>query len=105
VPLASGILKTPFTLRYQDIEIGTGAEVKPNKWYKVNYAGWLGAYVCDDDGHKVDSWADHTVPVMDADGKPVMDGDGKPKMEPPQPNGLPQGFGCVIPTGTKDSTA
>ena len=50
VPPARGILKTAFTLRYQDIHIGTGAAAEPNKIYKVNYTGWLAA-----DGHKFDS--------------------------------------------------
>ena len=92
VPAAHGILKTAFSLRYQDIRIGTGAEAEPNKTYKVNYTGWLAA-----DGHKFDSSYDHKSPVMGQDGKPEMDADGKPKMDDGQPISFPQGFGRVIP--------
>ena len=35
--------KTAFTLRYQDIKLGTGADAEPNKLYKVLYTGYLGA--------------------------------------------------------------
>lgn len=97
VPAAPGVQKVAFSLRYEDIKVGDGPEATPNKWYKVNYTGWLGANGRDDDGHKFDASADHPAPVMDADGKPVMDADGKPKMGPPQPIGFPQGFGRVIP--------
>ena len=92
VPPARGILKTAFTLRYQDIHIGTGAAAEPNKIYKVNYTGWLAA-----DGHKFDSSYDHKAPVMGKDGKPEMDADGKPKMSDGEPISFPQGFGRVIP--------
>jgi peptidylprolyl isomerase len=88
----AGIKKIAFSLRYQDIKIGTGAEAGPNKWYMVNYTGWLAA-----DGRKFDSSFDHRSPVMDADGKPVLDADGKPKLSDPQPIGFPQGVGRVIP--------
>ncbi|WP_348262527.1 FKBP-type peptidyl-prolyl cis-trans isomerase [Telmatobacter sp. DSM 110680] len=92
VPPARGILKTAFSLRYQDVHIGTGAEAEPNKIYKVNYTGWLAA-----DGHKFDSSYDHKSPVMGKDGKPEMDADGKPKMSDGEPISFPQGFGRVIP--------
>ena len=92
VPPARGILKTAFSLRYQDIHIGTGVEAEPNKIYKVNYTGWLAA-----DGHKFDSSYDHKMPVMEKDGKPEMDADGKPKESSGEPISFPQGFGRVIP--------
>lgn len=92
VPPARGILKTAFSLRYQDIHIGTGVEAEPNKIYKVNYTGWLAA-----DGHKFDSSYDHKMPVMGKDGKPEMDADGKPKESSGEPISFPQGFGRVIP--------
>jgi peptidylprolyl isomerase len=92
VPPARGILKTAFSLRYQDLHIGTGAEAEPNKIYKVNYTGWLAA-----DGHKFDSSYDHKTPVMGKDGKPEMDADGKPKENDGEPISFPQGFGRVIP--------
>jgi peptidylprolyl isomerase len=92
VPPARGILKTAFSLRYQDVRIGTGAEAEPNKVYKVHYTGWLAA-----DGHKFDSSHDHKMPVMGKDGKPELDADGKPKMSEGEPISFPQGFGRVIP--------
>jgi peptidylprolyl isomerase len=92
VPPAHGILKTAFSLRYQDVRIGTGADAEPNKVYKVHYTGWLAA-----DGHKFDSSHDHKTPVIGKDGKPEMDADGKPKIDEGQPISFPQGFGRVIP--------
>ena len=93
VPPVPGLQKTLFSLRYQDIKIGTGPEAEPLKLYKVHYTGWLAA-----DGHKFDSSFDHPrQPATDADGKPVLDADGKPKLGDPQPIGFPQGFGRVIP--------
>ena len=92
VPPVHGVVKTAFTLRYQDIRTGTGAEAEPNKMYKVHYTGWLAA-----DGHKFDSSYDHKTPVIGADGKPELDADGKPKMNEGQPITFMQGFGRVIP--------
>src|SRR5208282_959324 len=43
VPPVKAAVKSAFTLRYQDISIGTGAEAAPNKLYKVQYTGWLAA--------------------------------------------------------------
>lgn len=85
-------VKTAFSLRYQDIKIGTGAAAEPNKMYKVQYTGWLAA-----DGHKFDSSYDHRMPIMDKDGKPVMGDDGKPKLGDAQPLSFPQGYGRLIP--------
>jgi peptidylprolyl isomerase len=92
VPPARGIVKTAFSLRYQDIKVGTGKDAEPNKIYKVHYTGWLAA-----DGHKFDSSYDRRTPVIGADGKPELDESGKPKMGDPQPISVPQGFGRVIP--------
>jgi peptidylprolyl isomerase len=92
IPPARGLVKTAFSLRYQDIKLGTGAEAEPNKMYKVLYTGWLAA-----DGHKFDSSEDHRFPVMDKNGKPVLGDDGKPKLGDPQPMNFPQGFGRLIP--------
>lgn len=98
VPVVRGIVKSaPFTLRYQDIAIGTGAVAEPNKMYKVNYTGYLGVNGRPDDGHKFDSSFDHRAPVMGKDGKPVMGDDGKPKLGDAQPMAFPQGFGRLIP--------
>jgi peptidylprolyl isomerase len=92
VPVAKGIVKTAFSLRYQDIAIGTGADAEPMKMYKVKYTGWRAA-----DGVKFDSWDEHPAPVMDKDGKPEMDEDGKPKVGAPEPASFPVGIGRMIP--------
>lgn len=86
------MVRTAFTLRYQEIKIGTGKEAEPNKVYKVHYTGWLAA-----DGRKFDSSYDHKTPVMGKDGKQELDADGKPKMNQAEPFAFPQGFGRVIP--------
>jgi len=92
VPRARGVVKTAFSLRYQDVKIGTGADAEPNKIYKVLYTGWLA-----EDGRKFDSSEDHRLPLKDKDGKPVLGDDGKPKLGDVQPISFPQGFGRVIP--------
>lgn len=92
VPRVRGVVKTAFSLRYQDVKLGTGAVAEPNKLYKVLYTGYLAA-----DGHKFDSSDDHRQPQRDKDGKPVLGDDGKPKLGDPQPISFPQGFGRVIP--------
>ena len=98
VPPVKGIVKAAFTLRYEDIKIGTGAEAEPNKMYKVQYTGYLGSNGRPDDGHKFDSSFDHPgPPVRDKDGKPELGADGKPKMGEPQPMAFPQGMGRLIP--------
>ena len=93
VPAVKGILKTAFSLKYQDVKIGAGAIAEPNKVYQVHYTGWLAA-----DGRKFDSSHDHPAsPVIDSTGKPVMGADGKPKQEAGQPIRFIQGVGRVIP--------
>jgi len=86
VPPGRGIVKTAFSLRYQDIKVGTGADAEPGKLYKVHYTGWRAA-----DGAKFDSSYDHRAPVMDKDGKPEKDADGKPKLGEAQPFQFLQG--------------
>jgi peptidylprolyl isomerase len=92
VPRVRGVVKTAFSLRYEDIKLGTGAEAEPNKIYHVMYTGYLAA-----DGHKFDSSDDHRQPLKDKDGKPVLGDDGKPKLGNPEPIAFPQGYGRVIP--------
>lgn len=92
-----GPMKTAFSLRYEDLKVGTGALAEPNKIYKVFYTGYLGANGRPDDGHKFDSSDDHRRPTLDKDGKPVMGEDGKPKLGDPEPLEFPQGFGRLIP--------
>lgn len=92
VPAVHGVVHTAFSLRYQEIKIGTGKEAQPNEIYKVLYTGWLAAT-----GHKFDSSEDHRQPVRGKDGKPVLGPDGKPELGEAQPISFPQGFGRVIP--------
>lgn len=92
VPAVAAPVKTAFSLRYQDIKVGTGADAVPYKLYKVLYTGYRAA-----DGIKFDSSDDHRQPVMDKDGKPEMDANGKPKMGAPEPLAFPQGMGRLIP--------
>jgi len=87
-----GILKTAFSLKYQDFVIGTGKLAEPGKIYKVHYTGWLAS-----DGTKFDSSYDHRAPVMHKDNKPVNGPDGKPQLGDPQPLTFPQGRGRLIP--------
>jgi len=93
VPPAKGPVVTAFSLRYQDIKIGTGPDAEPRKIYKVHYTGWLAA-----DGHKFDSSYDHPgQPIMDKDGNMERDEKGQVKLSEPQPISFPQGMGRVIP--------
>ena len=93
IPVVRGIVRTAFSLRYEDYKLGTGAEAEPGKMYKVHYTGYLAS-----DGTKFDSSYDHPrPPVLDKDGKPVLDADGKPRQGDPQPLSFPQGFGRLIP--------
>ena len=98
VPVVKTVKKTLFSLRYQEIKIGTGAEAEPTKLYKVLYTGRFGGNGRADDWKKFDSTDDHPrQPVLDKDGKPVLGDDGKPKQGPPQPISFPQGYGRAIP--------
>jgi len=87
-----GIPKTAFSLRYQDIRIGTGPEGESGKLWHVKYKGWRAK-----DGVVFDAWDKHGQPVMGKDGKPEMGPDGKPKMSDPEPMPFPQGVGRMIP--------
>lgn len=91
IPVVHGMMKTAFSLKYQDYKIGTGPVAEPNKMYHVLYTGYLAST-----GAVFDSSNDHRQPVI-KDGKPVMGADGKPEYGPPQPFVFPQGFGRVIP--------
>ncbi|WP_420238601.1 FKBP-type peptidyl-prolyl cis-trans isomerase [Telmatobacter bradus] len=93
VPPVKGLLKTAFSLRYQDVIVGSGPLAESNKLYKVAYTGWLAA-----DGTKFDASADHPAsPVYDNTMQVIKGDDGKPKTEAGQPIVFPQGFGRVIP--------
>jgi len=83
--------KTLFSLKVQDLKIGTGAEVEPG-WYKVKYTGWRAA-----DGVVFDSWDQHPTPLKDKDGKQEVDAEGKPKVGPPEPIAMPLSSGRMIP--------
>jgi peptidylprolyl isomerase len=86
------IPRTAFSLKYQDIKLGTGPAAESNKLWHVNYTGFRAV-----DGVIFDASADHKQPVMGKDGKPELGPDGKPKMGEAQPMAFPQGMGRLIP--------
>lgn len=92
IPRVRGIVKSDFTLRYEDIKVGTGADAEPYKMYHVNYTGYLAAT-----GEKFDSNSDRRQPVTGTDGKPEIGPDGKPVLGDLQPLIFPQGMGRLIP--------
>jgi len=92
IPPVHGVIKTAFSLRYEDIKIGAGADAEPGKLFKVIYTGYRAA-----DGVKFDSSLDHRRPVLDKDGKPVNGPDGKPQLGEPEPLTFPQGMGRIFP--------
>ncbi len=93
IPQVKGIQKTIFTtaLRYQDIEVGTGATAEPDKQYKVLYTGYRAS-----DGVVFDSSDKHRSPIRDKDGKQVLGDDGKPKLGDATPMPFHQGVGGTI---------
>jgi len=93
VPPVKARLQTAFSLRYQDIVIGTGADAAPRKMYSVHYTGWLAST-----GRKFDSSYDHPgPPLKDKDGKMLRDENDQIKPGPPQPISFIQGTGRAIP--------
>ncbi len=86
IPPAAGTMKTAFTLRYQDIKIGTGDVAEPNKEYIFHYTGWLAS-----DGRQFDTSYQHRGVIMDKNQKPVKDANGKDELGPPQPLTFTQG--------------
>ncbi len=58
VPPAHGVMHTAYALKYIDTKIGGGELAAPNKFYTVQYTGWLAA-----DGKKFDSSYDHGSPL------------------------------------------
>jgi peptidylprolyl isomerase len=95
VPAVTTVKKTAFSLQYQEIKVGDGADAEAGKLYTVKYKGWLGNNGRADDGRMFDTTDDHRMPVKDKDGKPVMDTDGKPKLGDPQPYQFLQGVGAA----------
>jgi peptidylprolyl isomerase len=94
VPPVRGVVKTAFSLRYEDIKVGTGAVAAYIKTDTVHYTGWLAA-----DGRKFDSSYERRDVVLDKDNKPVMGKDGKPQMGAPHPEAFTfvQGNPRLIP--------
>ena len=92
IPKVAGPVTTAFSLKYQEIKIGTGAEAVPFKLFKVFYTGYRAS-----DGVKFDSSDDHRNPIMGKDGKPELGPDGKPMLGDPEPLAFPQGMGRLIP--------
>ena len=93
IPSTDAKLVDDFSLRYQDIKIGDGAEALPGKKYTLRYTGWNAA-----SGSKFDSTYEHHATLKDKDGKPVIGDDGKYKQDPaPLPFTFIEGEGKVIP--------
>jgi peptidylprolyl isomerase len=92
VPPVKGLVTTAFSLRFQEIKLGTGAEAENGKIGKILYTGWRAS-----DGVKFDSSNEHRQPVLDKDGKPELDADGKAKQGDVQPLAFPIGMGRMIP--------
>lgn len=91
IPVVHGVVRTAFSLKYEDYKVGTGRLAEPNKVYHVLYTGYLAST-----GQIFDSTAEHRTPVTENE-KPVLGPDGTPEMGPPQPFVFPQGFGRLIP--------
>ena len=81
----AGTVRTAFSLRYQDIRLGTGATAEFMKQVTVQYKGYLGVNGRPDDGRQFDSSYTRQSVVMDDQHKMVMGPDGKPKMTDPHP--------------------
>ncbi len=92
IPPVHGVVRTAFSLRYEDYKTGTGAEAEPGKLVKVLYTVWIAS-----DGRLLDSTDQHREELKDADGKPVLDADGKPKLGEPQPFAFVLGMTHLIP--------
>ncbi|HVW76905.1 MAG TPA: FKBP-type peptidyl-prolyl cis-trans isomerase [Alloacidobacterium sp.] len=58
IPPVPGAPHTAYALKYIDTKVGTGDVAEPNKFYTVNYTGWLAS-----DGTKFDSSFDHGQPI------------------------------------------
>jgi peptidylprolyl isomerase len=86
IPPAEGNVKTAFTMRYQEIKVGTGDVAEPGMQYIVHYTGWLAS-----DGQQFDSSYNHRGKIMDKNRQPVKDANGKDKLGPPQPITFTQG--------------
>lgn len=86
IPPTDAKLVDDFSLRYQDIKIGTGDVAEPGKEYIFHYTGWIAA-----DGKQFDTSYNHRGKIMDKDQKPVKDANGKDELGPPQPLTITQG--------------
>ena len=54
IPPARGVMHTAYALKYIDVKLGTGELAAPNKFYTVQYTGWVAS-----NGTKFDSSYDH----------------------------------------------
>jgi len=86
----------PFTVHYQDIKIGAGAEAESGKIWQIKYTEWRAA-----DGVQIDTWNSdaHKKTSLGKDGKPETGPDGKPKMTDAEPAKIVQGAGRISITG------
>jgi peptidylprolyl isomerase len=58
IPAVHAPVHMAYSLRYQDIKLGTGELAAPGKFYTVHYTGWLAS-----DGTKFDSSVDRGSPI------------------------------------------
>ncbi len=63
IPPARGKMITQYSMRYIEVEVGTGKLAEPGKVYVVQYTGWL------TDGTKFDSSRDKPEPFSFEQGK------------------------------------
>lgn len=63
IPAVQGKVQTQYSMRYIDVERGTGRPAEPGKIYVVQYTGWLR------DGTKFDSSRDRPEPFSFEQGK------------------------------------
>ena len=63
IPPARGKMITQYSMRYIEVEVGTGKLAEPGKVYVVQYTGWL------TDGTKFDSSRDKPQPFSFEQGK------------------------------------
>ena len=58
IPVVHGIVKTAYSLKYEDYKVGTGAVAPATGYFTVHYTGWLAS-----DGKKFDSSVDRGEPI------------------------------------------
>ena len=100
IPAVQGSVAAPFTMRYIDVEPGTGAAAQPGQRYIVHYTGWLR------DGTKFDSSRGRDKPFSFVQGRrQVIAGweSGHPSFSTTGPTKQPHDCNRAISTGSRSS--